>query len=97
MRTIDAPWNEIGNVVSAFEGRDYVQCGVWEEFTSFAKEFTQALFVVESQFERLIVKCKAVVESFHDFRNPPVTQKQSTLIPGCVESHLPLSKKYRFQ
>src|SRR5215831_14268074 len=33
------------HVVSAFEGRDYLQCGVWEKLTSFAKEFTQALFV----------------------------------------------------
>src|SRR5215831_5251803 len=62
------------DVISAFESRDYLQCGVWEELTSFAKEFAQALFVGELQFERLIVKCEAVVESFHYFRNPPVTQ-----------------------
>src|SRR5262249_30516103 len=62
------------HLVPAFEGRDYLECGFWEELTSFAKEFTQALFVGELEFECLIVKCEAVVKSINYFRKPPVTQ-----------------------
>src|SRR5262249_960673 len=64
------------DAVSAFEGRDYLHSAVSEEFPPFAKEFAQPLFVGELEFECLIVKCEAVVQSFKYFRNPPVTQSR---------------------